>query len=168
MLDRADNFLVDYVAQPVADRLSGKVSISALSGCLFVGSAVMLLGKLHAKYTSGGLAPTDAIEGIGLAYAFWFWSIAESRSKENRGGVAPKERLTLSFMRKLCLVFSPFIVAGDLFIAILSKYELARIFMDLNLIMEIAGLYFLACRQNPPKQQRAEVHIGIFQPVRVR
>jgi hypothetical protein len=164
MLGRIDDWLIDRVAQPIADRLAHWTTPQALSRSFMIGSAVFACCRAMVKFEAGTLDATDAV-GIGIAVSCNLFT-AVVMPKETRAGLMPEARQIYRFPRCVGLVFYLLAASVTATQVLDGTASMATLFLSVDVSLFMASMYLAACRNMPP-QRRAEAREGKLVPVTV-
>jgi hypothetical protein len=141
----ADDFLIDRVYQPVADRLAGWISCYGIAAFLLTGFAISRIVYL-----------------VHNGSEWWYWLLslwiflavadAHSQDRATPTNVVPNERIrTLSCFNRLMLTLIAFMaVTGFL------NYDVWQWVENVGWFGAWVAFYFLACRRMPPKPKRVK------------
>lgn len=155
MLQRLDDWLIDRVAQPAADRLARWWTPQALGRSLLVGSAVFVTCRAFVLWRAGQADPaTFTIGGLWAASLCW---VAQSNPEDRRQrGMMPAARARWCFLRCFSLAIDPLFTGLDLLRFAVGFGEAKDALAIMERALCLAGLYLMACRNNPPPPRRAE------------
>lgn len=141
---RVDDWLIDAVFQPVADRLAPAVSCYGIAAFLLTGFGLIqaAIYVLNEDWTFLAVMSTWLPFMTFKAYRL---------DQEKPRSVLPDTRLTGFISRIMCLV-------------LLTPLSLAETIAPMDMRFRAQGLlwlllvlaeYFIACRKNPPRERRA-------------
>lgn len=151
MIERFDSFLIDRGFQPISDRLAGWASCYAISGFLITGATLAEIAALLRLEAWAALA----IVAPWFAFQAWRAHRMESAPASN---VLPKERIVSRFTRVFYIALS--ITNAPVTVALAMQGHPIWIMRDAGGWLLILGLYFLACRRNPPKPRAVRLPLS--------
>lgn len=143
-----DDFLIDRGFQPVADWLSRWVSCHALAAFLMTGGVLGLM----AGFLAMGYWVSIAMSGLWMPMRVWE---AYQRAAAPPSDVLPIERISWIWLRLPLLTLQTAGVPLHVLSIRLGDYWWSAVMAGWWLFT--VGLYFLACRRNPPRVARARV-----------
>lgn len=155
MFRKMDDFIIDKVFQRVADALAGRVT----PGIMAQNSLILCsLFEIFRSWKTWQLNEFHAFSAIMAGFFITFLlAMAFMADGGRRAGLMPKERLTLFPVRVFLLIVFVFIIIAKI---LPHDHEILRTIDIFVISTELAGLYFLACRTNPPRTK--EVFSGKF------
>lgn len=154
MFREIDDFIVDRVSQPVADRVAHRMRAPILAQTVLVGSAALECCSTYLFWLNGNLPWLQTIilaAGLALTMS-WAWSAESTKTPE---GLMPRWRTEHLVIRSgLCIIVFAYFL---LYLAIFAfgTLTMASAASELACIVNLGGLYFMACRTNPPKRKEA-------------
>lgn len=151
MIERCDSFLIDRGFQPISDRLAGWASCYAIAAFLLTGATFVEVAALLQLTLWIGLA----INGPWFAFNAWRAYQMESAPIST---VLPRERITGSFARPIYMAFQ--LASWPATVVLTIEGEWQSIVADAGWWLFILGLYFLACRRNPPKPRAVRLPLS--------
>lgn len=141
---RLDDFIIDRVFQPIADRLARYWSCYAI--------AAFILTGFDLEHAAFYIYKEDyvwiAVAAMWLAPMTYRAYQLESQPVRN---VLPLERIQFLALRLLNAAFTPFVL-----LAVFLLPVGIRTIDDIGWAAMVVALYLMACRKNPPRQQRAK------------
>jgi len=153
---RMDDWIIDHVAQPVADRLAWWRTPDSIGRFLCVGTVVFTIMEVYYRYAHDGLTGLMAFaQAVFLSCVLHVIYATPSPSE----GMVPVARVMHRMLRPLLTTL--FLAFFALNILLLIFGGIAFDVIDYLLTAEnftySAGLYFMACRTNPPRRQTKTV-----------
>jgi hypothetical protein len=151
---RADDFLLDRVFQPVADRCQGRPTAFDLGMSLEIGSVVFLLAADIALFAAGQLGWLGAVwDGLCCGCGAWFYRVMlqwrgmvrEGRPNPLRPLYRPVRVLTIAYT-----AYSFWLVA-----VVDREGRLSAVFNSASNLAFLVGLYLISCQPRPPVRRRA-------------
>lgn len=150
MLGRLDDFLIDRVAQPVADRFAEWTTPDAAGRSLVIGSVVFdMCGNMLRLANHSLTAATATVSGLGAAAVF----LSLRLTPPPRLGTLPVAR-EIHWLWRLMIApvaaLAAVLLVGD---ALSGRLMPGRFLPAMSAFSCFCGLYFMACRQNPPQRR---------------
>ncbi|MBV9735678.1 MAG: hypothetical protein JO209_07185 [Acidisphaera sp.] len=147
-----DQFLLDRVFQPIADRLAHRTTCYALARLLLHGVLVLVLAVIGGEWREGRLDGWNVLFGPCMFYIAWANLLllrrAESRA-ERQDGTAGGLRLRIWWQRLYWVVMTA-ISLYRIGIGYREFSDVAGLLLDLCLA---GAVYFMSCRANPPARR---------------
>ena len=148
-----DDFLVDRVAQPLADRLAGRAAPDALGRSLVLGGAVFWCCSAMARFVAGELGVFSAVAtGIGVSGTLVMLAATPGAPKQ---GAMPAARATLLPWRLVVAVMAALCMPFWLLVGAAGRLEGSDLLWMAQVQLTLWGLCLMACRNPPPRRRQA-------------
>lgn len=162
VLQALDDFILDRLFQPVADRLPESVSAWSVGINFELGSVILQVACLFAPLVIYGASISESVESVLvlLCSIVLFIGFQRFRPLVRPGTLNPLRPLMFS-LRLICLAF---LVYETISVLVSSASPSMWLWNRLGLLSQLAfvtGLYFMACQPRPPGgERRAEKRLA--------
>lgn len=154
-----DEFLLDKVFQPVADRYADRMTCFDFAKNCATGAAVAIAARAVLGYFDGVLSGfTVAFGFFAIMAAFWLRKLAADADRTQKEGLLNPMRITLLPARVFTVIVG--IPMAILFMIVDGTLPDAFFLMEMSLWT--ATYYFISCQKNPPAPVHAprEAFVG--------
>lgn len=161
-LQALDDFILDRLFQPVADRLPESVSAWSVGINFELGSVILQVACLFAPLVIYGASISESVESVLvlLCSIVLFIGFQRFRPLVRPGTLNPLRPLMFS-LRLICMAF---LVYETISVLVSSASPSMWLWNRLGLLSQLAfvtGLYFMACQPRPPGgERRAEKRLA--------
>ncbi|WP_428390703.1 hypothetical protein [Lichenicoccus sp.] len=152
-VNRADNWILDRVFQPMADRLGEKPTAFEIGMSMQLGAIVLDAAAVIAIFMVGGLSIDSALwNGLMWALGFAFYLSINRMRPLVRPGHANPLRFMLQGFRPLSI---PFLLYSAVQAALAHPpFQMAMQFNALANLVFVIGLYMVSTQPKPPRQRQ--------------
>lgn len=154
-----DEFLLDKVFQPVADRYADRMNCFDFARTCAMGVAVFIAARVVPGYFSGVLNGMSLVFGfIAMMVAFWLRKLAGDFDRTQKEGLLNPMRISLLPARLFSVIVG--VPVAILFVVVDSG--ISDVFFLMEMILWMTTYYFISCRKNPPARVYAprEAFVG--------
>lgn len=161
-LQSLDDFILDRLFQPVADRMPESLSAWSIGINFELGSVVLQVACLFAPLVMYGASISESVQSVLvlLCSVVLFIGFQRFRPLVKPNTLNPLRPL----MRSLRLICLAFLIYEVISVAITPAAQSAWLWNRLGLLSQLAfeiGLYFMACQPRPPGgERRAEKRLA--------
>lgn len=148
-----DDFLIDRVFQPVANRLAGWMSCYGISAFLLTGYLIIM--TLLLLYIRNWFALLFHCSWIRIVWR------AHALDKDPPANAIPEVRIDIGY--QFCRMVVTMAIAVSIPVSTGRTMLFGAgwyTFVPIIVMLPFTGLYFMACRANPPARRRAPLPIG--------
>lgn len=153
MFAKLDSWLIERVAQPAADKLARWNTADGIGRSLCIGSAVFTGGQCYLRYLENDLPVALALSaGVLMALIVVLLKMTPPPSE----GMLPVARATTFAFRLSQVILLACLLIPNLLLQALAGDEPVKARQVLGVLETVllgTGLYFMACRNNPPARQ---------------
>lgn len=156
LLNRLDEWVIDRVAQPVADRLAHWKSADEIGRSCLIGSSVFVLGGAVLRWQQGTLTTILALSGAAVVACNIYWLRTIPPPSENSLPIARTAMFLIRpAMLLLWLVFQPLIVVLSLIQTSMGDvgFDQVTVLRIVESTLTVAAMYLMACKTRPPSRQ---------------
>lgn len=155
VLQALDDFILDRLFQPVADRLPGAMSAWSIGINFELGSVVLQFACLLAPLLMYGASISESVQSVLvlLCSIVLFVGFQRFRPLVRPNTLNPLRPL----MRSLRLICLAFLVYETISVFMAPSSPASWLWNRLGLLSQLAfvtGLYFMACQPRPPEEER--------------